>query len=173
MIACADISLESGISWGGQYDGRPRNMLVKLPSDEHNFDRALAVLRSSVFALCRVEKIEAFAVEAAMMNVDWQHSKYAAFLLVSLSAVAREAAKAAGAQIIEPVAASTWRAKFLGSARGTTAELKRRAMDRNDLLGWTYQNNHNAAESNCLWGHCMALRYRHWAPNSPARRDAA
>lgn len=172
MIAAGDISLTTGISWGGQHDGRPRNMLIKLPEGESNFDRALSILRSSVYALCRVEKIEAVAVEAAMMNVDWQHSKYAAFLLVSLSAVFREAAQSAGAQIIEPVAASTWRSTFLGSARGTTAELKRRAMDRNDQLGWSYQD-HNTAESNCLWAHCMALRYRHWAPQIAPRFAAA
>jgi hypothetical protein len=171
MLAAFDISLSCGISWGGQYDGRPKNMLVRLPEGNQNFFRALAVLRGSAYALFCTEGIEAVVTEAAMMHVDWQHGKYPAYLLVSLNAVVCEAAQAAGAHVIDPIPASTWRSSFLGSARGTTAELKRRAMDRNDQLGWTYKD-HNTAESNCLWGHAMAMRYPQWAPNRPKENAA-
>lgn len=170
MLLTLDISLTCGVSWGGPMDGRPYSAVWKLPDGEDNFDRALASLRGSVMAMCKFQKVTDVAIEAAMQKVNWQHSAYSALLLTSLSAVAREAATQYGARV-EMVAVSTWRANVLGTARLNTEDAKRAAKQMNDQLGWTYQD-HNSAESNCLWLHKMSLKYPRWAPNRPMREAA-
>lgn len=165
MILALDISLTTGIAWGGPQQARPRTSVWKLPEGEVHFDRALSGLRGSVMAMLKVEPIKVVAIEAAMQKVDWQHSAYAAYLLTSLCAVAREAAQTHGVEVVA-VATSTWRHSILGTARLTTDEAKARAKKHCDTLGWGYQD-HNAAEASCLWSYLMALKFKSWAPNAP------
>lgn len=169
MLLALDISLTTGVAWGGPQSGRPRTMVWSLPEGPENFDRAIVSLRDSVMSLCKFEKITHVTVEAAMQKVDWRHSAYTAFLLISLSAVAREAASRHGAKV-SSVAVSTWRESILGTARLSTEDAKRGAKARCDQMGWSYQD-HNAAEAACLWWHQMAQSYPKWAPNQPMRAE--
>lgn len=158
MLLALDISLTTGGAWGGADAPRPRTAVIKLPEGPANFDRALVGLREWVAMTCRFEKVEYCLVEAALRVVDSGHSEYSAFLLTSLSAVAREAAHRAGAHV-EPVNCDVWRKHFLGTARVSTEEGKRGAMKRCDQLGYTYQD-HNAAEAAGVWDFGVAKFYR-------------
>lgn len=157
MLLALDISLTTGAAWGGEHDPRPRTAVVDLPKGQVNFDRALVGLREYVAMSCRFNKIEFCLVEAALRVVDSEHSEYSAFLLTSLSAVAREAAHRSGAHV-EPVTCDVWRKHFLGTARVSTAEGKAGAMKRCDQLGYTYQD-HNAAEACGVWDYGRAKFY--------------
>ncbi len=158
MLLALDISLTTGAAWGGADAPRPRTAVVKLPEGQLNLDRALVGLREWVAMTCRFEKIERVLIEAAMQVVDSEHSAYSAFLLISLQAVAREAACRAGASV-ETVECGIWRRHFLGTARVSTEEGKRGAMKRCDQLGYTYQD-HNAAEAGGIWDFGIAKHYR-------------
>lgn len=149
MLLALDISLTTGAAWGGADAPRPRTAVIELPQGLDNFDRALVGLREWVAMTCRFEKIELVLVEAALRVVDREHSDYSAFLLTSLSAVAREAAKRAGANVV-PVDCATWRKHFLGTAHVSTAAGKAGAMKRCTQLGYTFQD-HNAAEAAGIW----------------------
>lgn len=158
MLLALDISLTTGAAWGRAGDARPRTAVIPLPKGLDNFDRALVGLREWVAMTCRFEKVEMVLVEAALRVVDSEHSDYSAFLLTSLSAVAREAAKRAGADV-KAVSCDEWRKHFLGTARVSTAEGKAGAQKRCDQLGYTYQD-HNAAESCGVWDFGIAKYYR-------------
>jgi hypothetical protein len=158
VLLALDISLTTGAAWGRVGEARPRTAVIKLPAKEENFDRALVGLREWVAMTCRFEKVEFCLVEAALRVVDSEHSDYSAFLLTSLSAVAREAAKRAGAHV-EAVKCDDWRKHFLGTARVSTEEGKRGAKKRCDQLGYTYQD-HNAAEAAGVWDYGIARHFR-------------
>lgn len=157
MLLALDISLTTGAAWGNAQADRPRTAVVKLPEGLQNFDRALVGLREWVAMTCRFEKVEFLLVEAALRVVDRNHSDYSAFLLTSLSAVAREAGARSGAHV-EPVECDKWRKHFLGTARVSTAEGKAGAIKRCEQLGYTYQD-HNAAEACGVWDYGRAKFY--------------
>lgn len=119
-------------------------------------------MRQTVMGLCKFNKVEIFLVEAAMPKVDREHSQYSAFLLMSLSAVAREAANTHGARVY-PIACQTWRKTFIGSGNLSGDESKQLAMKRCQQLEWAYQD-HNAAEALGLWYHGMATHFPRWHP---------
>lgn len=162
MLSFWDISLSCGVAWGGVSDAAPRTALHKLPAGEENFDRALVTMREAVSMLVRFEKLEYVLVEAAMRVVDREHSAYSAFLLISLSAVAREAATRAGAHV-EPVPVGKWRRAVLGNGNMPGREAKKAAMAFCDRLGWKYAD-HNVAEATCGWVFGMGSHYPKWRP---------
>ena len=162
MLLALDISLTTGAAWGGPSSHSPRSAVCKLPEGRDNFDRALVGLRDYVMMMCKFEKVEIVAIEAAMRRVDREHSEYAAFLLTSLSAVAREAASRHGARIV-PAECHTWRRHFIGSGNLSGEDSKRAAMKMCDRLGWTYQD-HNAAEACGVWHWGMARHFPKWNP---------
>lgn len=157
MLLALDISLTTGAAWGDSQAVRPRTAVLELPKGQANFNRALVGLREWVQMTCRFEKVEYCLVEAALRVVDREHSDYSAFLLTSLSAVAREAATRSGAHC-EPVDCDTWRRHFIGTARLSGPDSKRAAMKRCDMLGYTYQDN-NAAEACGVWDFGRAKFY--------------
>lgn len=162
MLLSLDISLTTGVSFGGPNDLTPRTMLLRLPDGEENFDRALASMRESVMMLLKFQKVEVVAIEAAMQVVNRFHSAYSALLLISLSAVAREAAQRHGARIML-VSCQTWRKHFIGSGNLPGDQSKRMCMKRCDDLGWAYADN-NVAESLGLWHYAMTTVYKKWPP---------
>jgi hypothetical protein len=171
MLLALDISLTTGFALGGVSNGAPRTGLFRLPEGDHNFDRALQMLREGVMMQCRFNKVEIVAIEAAMQKVNWQHSAYAAFLLTSLSAVAREAAQRHGARIML-VNVKTWRSSFIGNGNMEGEKAKRAACARCDLLGWNYRDGNNQesddiAEACGLFFYAMGTTYPRWRPSNP------
>jgi len=162
MLLALDISLTTGVAWGGAEGGVPRSCVWALPVREENLDRALSSLREAVMGLCKFEKVEIVCIEAAGRYIDSQSSAYAAFLLISLSAVAREAAYRHGARVV-PVSVGTWRKHWLGSGNLPGHEAKRRAVQRCEQLGWPAKD-HNAAEACGIWAWGMAQFYPKWRP---------
>lgn len=162
MLLALDISLTTGVAFGSLAEGRPRSLCWNLPDGEHNFYRALTGLRENVMALCQFQKVETVVVEAAMRKVDRFHSAYSAYLLMSLAAVAGEAATRAGAAVLS-VDCQKWRKTYIGNGGLSGEESKRLAMQRCDQLGWRYPD-HNAAEAMGIWYWGMASRFPKFTP---------
>lgn len=154
MLLALDISLTTGAAWGNLQAVRPHTAVINLPDGTQNFNRALVGLREWVAMTCRFEKVTHCIVEAAMRTIDRNHSDYSAFLLTSLSAVAREAACRAGVLIVEPAECEIWRRHFIGSGHLPGPIAKAKCLARCDALGYTYQD-HNAAEACGVWHYGM------------------
>lgn len=163
MIIAFDLSLSTGVAWGGESDPGPRTALFPLPEGEHNYDRALKIMRDTAMMLCRFHKAEIVAVEAAMQKVDRGHSAYAAFLLISLQAVVREAATQYGARVI-PVSVQEWRRSLLGNGNMPGPEAKRASMKLCDRMAWSYGGNDDRAEAAMIWWHVIAGNCKKWQP---------
>jgi len=160
MLIAADISLSTGVSWGGPNEGRPRTALHLL--DKNDFDRALCQLDDAIGMLCRFEKATHFVFEESMRQINQQHGYQTAFVLISLQAVARRAARRHGC-IIDPVNVATWRKHWLGSGNLPGDEAKRLCRQHCDRMGWTYQNT-DVAEACGIWAYGMAKFFPKWNP---------
>lgn len=149
MLLAVDLALTMGGAWGAPDAARPYTVSIDYPREEHNYERALKSVRSWVAMMCKTQGVKIFLVEAAMPKVDRFHGYYAAFLLISLQAVAREAAHTSGAEV-HAISVKTWRSHFIGNGNLKGDESKRLCMKRCDQLGYQYQD-HNAAEAAGLW----------------------
>ncbi len=147
MLLAADISFSTGVAWGRAGDARPRTALYKLT--ETDLDMAIVQLDEAVTMICQMEKVTHFVFEASMRVVNQEHSYDSAFVLISLQAVARRAAKRAGARII-PVNVATWRKHFIGSGNLPGHVAKQKAQQRCTQLGYTFQNV-DVAEACGVW----------------------
>ena len=105
------------------------------------------------------------AIEAPMRQINSAHSAESLIVLVSLHAVAREAARAAGVAKCDLPDCKTWRKAFLGRSDLSTADAKAAAIQRCKILGWPVED-HNVAEACGLWFHAMALKYPRWRPGA-------
>lgn len=166
MILALDVSLSTGSAFGSDKARAPLAWLYELPHGRAKFDDALRMLRSNVRELCRVHGVTELVVEACMMKVDRWHSAESLFILASLGAVAREAARSHGARV-HAVPAKAWRATFLGNGNLSTEDAKAGALKRCAQLGWPC-TDHNCAEAMGLWFHFMAERYPRWQPGKAA-----
>ena len=99
--------------------------------------------------ICEMEKVTHFVFEASMRLVDAEHGYNSAFVLISLQAVARRAAKRAGA-LIYPVDVGKWRKHFIGSGNLPGHVAKKKAQERCKQLGYTFQTV-DVAEACGVW----------------------
>lgn len=166
MILALDVSLSTGSAFGSEKTRAPRSFVYELPHGTAKFDDALRMLRSNVRELCRAHGVTDLVIEKCLMKVDRWHSAESLFILASLGAVAREAARAHGARV-HPIPIKMWRSTFLGNGNLSTEDAKAGALKRCAQLGWPC-TNHNAAEAMGLFYHFMAERYPKWQPGKAA-----
>lgn len=167
MLATFDISKAcTGFAVGGWDALRPRTGVMRLSDD---LSMAIVALRAGVFNLCRFAKVTDVLIEAPLDRIDENHSTDSFYVLVSLAAVAREAAGALKLRcgVIQP---KVWRRTFLGTAWPSNP--KDQACARCDELGWTYET-HDAAEAGGIWFHGMKLHDASWDPMRPQLLGAA
>lgn len=165
-VLALDVSLSTGACWGNEKSRAPRSFVYELPHGPAKFDDALRMLRSNVRELCRSKCVTDLVVEACLLKVDRWHSVESLFILASLGAVAREAARAHGARV-HAIPIRTWRSTFLGNGNLSTEDAKAGALKRCAQLGWPC-TDHNAAEAMGIWYHFMAERFPRWQPGKAA-----
>lgn len=172
MILAIDPSLTCGFAFGGPNDHRPATGTWRLPEGPENRYRALLAMRQSVLRLLCDPKVTLFVIEAPMLQITRKHGAYALRLLVELTGIACEVAQERGVPIRE-IAASTWRAHFLGKGNLSTEDAKNGAMRRCEQLKWPY-TDHNSAEACGLWHYMACETWAQWPPAKvPVKKRAA
>jgi hypothetical protein len=164
MLLALDIATTVGVAFGNVAGGRPQSLFWKCPEGPENLDRALVGLRESVMGFCKFNAVEVVVIEAALVRIDQFHGAYAAFRLISLSAVAREAASRHGARVVL-VTCQKWRKSFIGHGNLPGAEAKAAAKARCAQFGWPFPNE-DAAEAMGIWHWAASTQFRGYQPRT-------
>lgn len=165
MILALDIALATGWACGGPTMGAPDAGVIHLPNG--NLDRGLVSLREWVAMKVRTNAVTTVFIEAPMKQINWKHGAASLIVLVSLHAVAREAAARSGAEV-RLANCQTWRKSFLGRGNLSTEDAKAGAIRRCGQLGWPHGDDHNAAEAMGIFYWAMAGAHPRWQPGRAA-----
>lgn len=163
-VLALDIATQCGWAlWEGP--GRVRHGVYEVPNGR--LGRRLQKFGFWLDGMLKVGKVGHLVYEAPLIRPRNGGGDPAALLLLSLAGTACLVAEGNDVAVVEPANNQTVRAHFLGSARGTREELKARAVEVCQQLGFDPKDDNAADALGVLHWALHKHRYPHGLPSSP------